>query len=318
MPIPCPHRALAPIIAAPFFFAAVASGQGTLYFSDTLNFTDPDGNSIRAINTDGSGLHTIVPTGGGVRGIDLDVAHNYVYWTDTDNFAIRRAHLDGTGQEDLITSGLGFPSALRLDLANQKMYWGDQTNEEIHRSDLDGSNNETIASTSFFRGLALTPSTIYWTTSVTATTGRIITANPDGSNQQVLVPPVGSAFKPGSLALDTAIGKIFWTDPVADVIRSANLDGSNVQTLYNAAAFGAPKGITIDLAAGKIYWGQDIESEGSVSGQIMRMNLDGSSPELVAAGLGSVFDLVFVPVPAPGSAFLFAAAAGLATRRRRR
>ena len=65
-----------------------------LIFADCLNPNDPLGNSIRRIRTDGTGLETLIPTGGGVRGIDVDVGAGYIYWTDTDNFVIRRARFD--------------------------------------------------------------------------------------------------------------------------------------------------------------------------------------------------------------------------------
>jgi hypothetical protein len=70
--------------------------------------------------------------------------------------------------------------------------------------------------------------------------------------------------------------------------------------LFSAAGVGGPKGIALDLTAGKVYWGQDIDGEGSVTGEIHRMNLTGTTPELVIGNLGSVNDLIFVAsIPCP-------------------
>src|ERR1043165_274526 len=292
--------------------ASAPAFAGDVIFADVLNFTDPDGNSIRRIHDDGTGLQTLINTGGGVRGVDVDQAHNYIYWTDTDNFVIRPAHFDGSGQQDLINSGLAFPAALRLSPASGKFYWGDASNDEIRRANLDGTTPEFVGSTPFHRGLALdnVNSKIYWTTSITPSTGRIMKSNLDGSSPQVVVSSPAASFKPGNLALDLTGGKIYWTDQILNSVRRSNLDGTNIQDLL-VTALGSPKGITLDLAGGKVYWGQDIDNEGSVTGQIYKANLDGSGRQLIADNLGSVNDLVFV-VPAPGSAVLLLAAAGFA------
>ncbi len=270
-----------------------------LIFADVLNAADPDGNSIRRVRTDGVGLHTVVPTGGGVRGLDVDAAGGYIYWTDVDNFVIRRAHLDGTGQQDVVNSGLAFPSALRLDLAAGALFWGDQTNEVVGSAPLAGGGLP-LFSTSFFRGLAIdhAGNRLYWTVSLTAATGRINRSNLDGSDPQVAVPTVGSSFKPGNLALDAAAGKIYWTDAVTRTIRRSNLDGSNMEPLFTGTFVGPPKGIVLDLPNGKLYWGQDVndfDSDGFIYGEIRRMDLDGNNQETVISSLGSVNDIALVP-----------------------
>jgi hypothetical protein len=281
--------------------AIVAAGTTALaddlIFADVLNDADPDGNSIRMVSTAGTGLHTLIRTGAGVRGIDVDAASGFIYWTDVDNFVIRRARFDGSMQEDLITTGLAFPSALRLSLGAGRMYWGDQTNEDLWRANINGTAPEPLTPTPFFRGIALDNAAgrVYWSTSVTASTGRIVSANLDGTDLQTVIPIAGSNFKPGNIALDLAAGKIYWTDAVARVLRRANLNGTNTQTLFDGAFVGAPKGLALDLAAGKVYFGVDVrdqDSDGFLYGEIRRTNLDGSNVEIVISGLGSVNDLI--------------------------
>jgi DNA-binding beta-propeller fold protein YncE len=266
-----------------------------LIFADVLNPNDPLGNSIRRIRTDGSNLETLIATGGGVRGVDVDVAGNYIYWTDTDNFVIRRAHFDGSGQQDLVTTGLVFPSALRLSLPAGKIFWGDGSTEEMYYSQLDGSSPILMATTVFYRGLAVDEinSTVYWTTSSTVTTGRIMKSDFFGSNQQTVLgnPPIS---KPGNLAIDVAGGKLYWTNQITWSIFRSNLDGTNVEPLLSGSPLGPVKGLAIDTIGGKLYYGQDIDNEGFQFGEIYRMNLDGTLIELIATGLGSVNDIVFV------------------------
>jgi hypothetical protein len=74
------------------------------------------------------------------------------------------------------------------------------------------------------------------------------------------------------IALDNN-GRMFWTDVNNDVIQSADLDGSNVQTVLNQDGWG----IAIDCAARQMYW--------SVTSGIRRANLDGSNVQTIVTGL---------------------------------
>ncbi len=81
-----------------------------------------------------------------------------------------------------------------------------------------------------------------------------------------------------------AMDKIYWTDsgtggdnPLQDdKIQRANLDGSNVETLLTFQnQLRLPRGIALDVAAGKMYWTD------SVTDSIRRANFDGSDIELI-------------------------------------
>jgi len=281
--------------------ASAGARPQEIIFADVLNGIDPEGNSIRLVHPSGTGLRTLIPTGGGLRGLSVDAAAGLIYWTDVDNFVVRRARFDGTMQQDLVTTNVAFPSAIRLDIAAGKMYWGDQTTEELLRADLNGANIEILGGTPFFRGIALDSASglIYWSTSHTASTGRILRSNLDGSGQLVAVPISGSSFKPGSIALDVTAGKIYWADGVTKFIRRSNLDGSGIEDLLNTQNIGPPRAIALDLAAGLIYWGQDVvdqDSDAFLFGEIRRMTLAGGFIETVVSGLGSVNDLALADV----------------------
>ncbi len=81
-----------------------------------------------------------------------------------------------------------------------------------------------------------------------------------------------------------AAGKIYWTDsgtgnpnPMQDdKIQSANLDGSNVETLLTFQNFlRLPFGIALDVAGGKMYWTD------ATRDRIRRANLDGTGNQLL-------------------------------------
>jgi DNA-binding beta-propeller fold protein YncE len=290
----------ATIVASAFLSAAWANADATLYYSDIFN-PDPSFGSVNRVATDGSGLTSLVDTGGGLRGLDVDPAGGKIYWADVNNFVIRRANLDGTGQEDLITGGLEFPMNVSVDPAANKLYWGDISAGYIGMSDLDGSNPRVLLPVAFHWGLAIDKlhGKLYWSTSDTIFKGRIQRANLDGTGLETVVSaPLQPEFKPASVAVDPVGGKIYWTDYVVDVVRRSNLDGSNIEELFVVGANFNPRGIALDLAAGKVYWGQDSEFSGP-NGTIMRMNLDGSSPQVAVPDIGLAQDIVVVQSAPP-------------------
>ena len=107
---------------------------------------------------------------------------------------------------------------------------------------------------------------VYWTE-----LGRIRRANLDGSGAEVLVEQ--GLVEPGSIALDLAAGKMYWTDngDGAQKIQRANLDGTGAKTLLTSDdGLQDPVGIALDAAAGKMYW---MDRSRKV---IQRANLDGT------------------------------------------
>jgi hypothetical protein len=76
--------------------------------------------------------------------------------------------------------------------------------------------------------------------------------------------------QPGTVTLDISAGKMYWTDPVANKVQRANMDGSDVEDLYTSV--GTVAGLALDICAGKMYWPNQ-------SGKtIQRANMDGTSP----------------------------------------
>ncbi len=280
-----------------FALLAVASAQadGRLYFADIFNPTFNDG-FVKQVNTDGGGLTTLVTVGGGLRGVAVDYRFPHLYWTDVDAKKIFRGKLDGSNSQAIITSGLAWPMAVAVDPVSGWLFWGDQTLGQIGRAHLDGADATPLISTDFGSGLAVDifNQKIYWTTADSAEAGMIMRANQDGTQVEIVVQ---NHDKPARIALDIIGGKVYWTDYVVDVVRRANLDGSDVQTLFTVGENLNPNGIALDLAAGKVYWGQDVSFTGEgYIGKIMRMNLDGSQPEDFVGDLGSVGDIGFLPI----------------------
>src|ERR1700738_2082304 len=106
--------------------------------------------------------------------------------------------------------------------------------------------------------------------------GRVLSANPDGSDLQTLVSE--GRKLPDGLVVDVAAGHLYWTNmgnPKANdgsIFRS-DLDGRNMITIIAPGGTFTPKQLQIDKPNGKLYW---CDREGM---RVMRANLDGTRIE---------------------------------------
>jgi len=106
--------------------------------------------------------------------------------------------------------------------------------------------------------------------------GRVLSANPDGSDLKTLVSE--GRKLPDGLVADVAAGHLYWTNmgnPKANdgsIFRS-DLDGQNMTTIIAPGDTFTPKQLQIDKPNGKLYW---CDREGM---RVMRANLDGSKIE---------------------------------------
>jgi DNA-binding beta-propeller fold protein YncE len=114
--------------------------------------------------------------------------------------------------------------------------------------------------------------------------GRVLTANPDGSDLKVIVSE--GRRLPDGIVVDVAAGHIYWTNmgnPSANdgSIERADLDGKNLTHIIPPGGAFTPKQLQLDKKNGKLYWS---DREGM---RVMRANLDGSKIEtLVDTGQG--------------------------------
>ena len=114
--------------------------------------------------------------------------------------------------------------------------------------------------------------------------GRILSANPDGSELKTVLDE--GRKLPDGLALDVAAGHIYWTnmgDPERNdgSIMRSDLDGKNMITIVPPGGTFTPKQLQLEKRSGKLYWS---DREGM---RVMRANLDGTEIQtLVDTSLG--------------------------------
>jgi hypothetical protein len=111
---------------------------------------------------------------------------------------------------------------------------------------------------------------------LSASSGQVFTANPDGSDLKVIVSE-GRRI-PDGIVVDTEAGHLYWTNmgnPNADdgSIERADFDGNNATHIVPNGGTFTPKQLQLDRKNRKLYWS---DREGM---RIMRANLDGSKIE---------------------------------------
>lgn len=132
---------------------------------------------------------------------------------------------------------------------------------------------------------------LFWLESFGVTdAGLVRSSSLTGENPQTAVDMKGAfgtptlSFQPSRVAIDAVGGKAYWTDLSADVIRRANLDGSQPETIVTGVPNAA--GLAVNSISGKIYWSD------STLRKIQRANLDGSSVEdVITSGIVSPGEL---------------------------
>ena len=106
--------------------------------------------------------------------------------------------------------------------------------------------------------------------------GRVMTANPDGSDLRTIVSE--GRRLPDGIVVDVAAGHIYWTNmgsPSANdgSIERADIDGTNLTNIIPPGGMFTPKQLQLDKKNRKLYWS---DREGM---RVMRSNLDGSKIE---------------------------------------
>jgi DNA-binding beta-propeller fold protein YncE len=107
-------------------------------------------------------------------------------------------------------------------------------------------------------------------------TGRILSANPDGSDLRTII--IEGRKLPDGLVVDVAAGHIYWTNMGdrkrndGSIMRS-DLNGKNMITIVPPGGTFTPKQLQLEKKSGKLYWS---DREGM---RVMRANVEGSNIE---------------------------------------
>jgi hypothetical protein len=111
---------------------------------------------------------------------------------------------------------------------------------------------------------------------LSASSGQVFSANPDGSDLKVIVSE--GRRLPDGIVVDVAAGYLYWTNmgnPTANdgSIERSDFDGNNLTHIVPPGATFTPKQLQLDEKNRKLYW---CDREGM---RVMRSHVDGSSIE---------------------------------------
>ena len=180
-----------------------------------------------------------------VNGMSVDYTDGKIYWASPDGgtirYRIQRSDLDGSNVEDVLTEDDGLESHgidLKLDLSERYMYWTQQFSGGVQKAPMDGGPIEGLDrdDEAHVIGIAIdsTGKKIYWTQSRfvdSNTRYSIVRANLDGSDREALI--TEDIRAPFGIALDLENQKMYWADFTLNMIRRANLDGTDVEDVIS-------------------------------------------------------------------------------------
>lgn len=235
------------------------------------------GARIRATDQGLSAGTTILSGLGSLRGITVDPANGWIYWTSSDQpvgARIGRANLDGTNVQVLLALPGFSPRQIAIDPVHGKIYWAEFELDAIARSNLDGSQGEFftfLPAGSRPYGIAVNAATneLWWSEYATGLVQKLTLPPAPASSGSFTTRPadrdlearsalmlaaareratplaaqavVSGLANPSYLVLDVPGQRFFVTQAGvgATALRRANLDGTGLVTLPVAQnAFG--------------------------------------------------------------------------------
>jgi DNA-binding beta-propeller fold protein YncE len=210
---------------------AVDGGPGKLYWAEAAW----SGAHLNSADLGLGGIAPLVSGGSSLRGVALDPFHGTIYWTSSNLVVggqVHRANLDGSSPAVIASLGAGAnPRGIAVDGLGGRVYWADYDQNAIYSSDLNGAGVAPVVNVGLTSpwGLALDPAgnQLFVTEYVPGRISRYqLPAGP-------LATVVGSLANPTYIAVDAAMGKMFWTEAGAGAqkVQRANLNGTLVQNL---------------------------------------------------------------------------------------
>lgn len=194
---------------------------------------------------------TLVKTELRPLGIDVSIANCTLFYSvgrANANDCIGRIYavsLTNSSNHTMIHDELGYPLQIAVNWITKRLYWCDYTLSTIEYSDFYGGNRAILLNNTKIRAIALDPCAddIHWISARVIFKMRL-----DGTNRSVIV---SDNFKPNSVVIDFIIFRLYWAG--ASVIRTSDLKGENISTVYNTKSV---RPTALSLYDNTLYWAE--------------------------------------------------------------
>lgn len=229
---------------------AIDREGGKLYYADDDNL------SLNRMDLDGGNPEVVYDGLTGIGSVAIDVVDGRVYWTNRVDGTVHRGNLDGSGSAETIIEGLELPEGIAVH--NGKVYVSDvqapPVGENIYVANTNGSGLDVFLAGSWGYALAIDPvnERLYFGDQGVyddPEDNRLKSVNLNDNSDIVTVAEIEPIGANGSrtygIGINTAESKVYWTDRSSGRIKSANLDGSGVETVL--VAEGSPRGIALSF-----------------------------------------------------------------------
>jgi flagellar hook capping protein FlgD len=237
------------------------------------------GARIRVTNAGFPAGTTILSGLGSVRGIAVDPAAGWIFWTSSDQGAgarISRAHLDGSGAQVLWTLTGSNPRQIAVDAVHGKVYWTEFELDRIARCNYDGSQKVValfLGAGSRPYGIAVNEATneMWWTEYGT------------GLVQKFAVPPAPAG--PPDTAARPAAEEVAVSSSV--LVSAAKSPTSPLAAQAVIAGLSNPTYLALDVPGQRLF----VTTAGVGQTALRRANMNGSAltalpvPELAFGGV---------------------------------
>lgn len=186
---------------------------------------------FRTCLLDGSGLADITLSSlssSGTTAMAMDSVHGKMYWAVLANpWKINSCDPDGNNAQTVYT-GSGFHTIGDLTIdptGTGKIYWWDSTVNQIGRANLDGTGAEVVLNAPNARSLAVDGAAhrLYYTSAAGNRIGVV------DSTTLTSLSDLASTSAPVGLALDTAGGRAYWSNPYERIVRRSLLSTPAVE-----------------------------------------------------------------------------------------
>ncbi|WKV13843.1 PKD domain-containing protein [Marivirga harenae] len=229
---------------------AIDRTGGKLYYADDDNL------SLNIMNLDGSNPEVLYEGLTGIGSVAVDSESGKVYWTNRTDGVVQRGNLDGTGSVETIIDGLSLPEGIAVH--NGKIYVSDvdvpPIGENIYVANSNGSGLEIFVAGSWGYGMAIDPENerlyfgdqaVYDDPEDNRLKSVDLNNNSDIATVATIEPIGANGSRTYGISINTEENKVYWTDRSSGRIKSANLDGSGVETVI--VAEGSPRGIALSF-----------------------------------------------------------------------